>query len=270
MNILQPMLCTEVSDTSQIKLPCWVSEKLNGIRAIWNPVERRFQTRKGKFWHDWMTNKIWQDNAPPSVAIDGEFYLHGLAPGQIASRAGVKILSDPGLPIEYHVYDVHSNGVTVEHRMELVKRTCVSYPSNVRILDQTYCDTIQQVNNIAIDLGLKNSEGLVARAAGYTYAAGCRSPYMQKLKFMSDDDVEVINFKEGTGKFRSTLGAMQVRDGEGRIFDIGGGCMTNADRHEVWQNQGKYLGQTATIRFPYRSEDMVPLQAVFICWRNYE
>lgn len=270
MTPLQPMLCTEVSNTAQINMPCWISEKLNGIRAIWNPAEQRFNTKKGKFWHHWMTQKIWCYHLPPNIAVDGEFFVRGLSLGQLTSRASVKLLADPGAPLEYHVYDVHSNGMTVEQRMETLKRILTNSPAHVKLLDQTYCDTLQQVNNIAIELGLKNSEGLVARTAGYTYAAGCISPYMQKLKFMQDDDVTVIGFTEGKGKFRGTLGAMQVRDGEGRVFDIGGGCMKNTDRHEVWQNQEKYLGQLATIEFPYRTELLIPHQAQFKSWRNYE
>ena len=45
--------------------------------------------------------------------------------------------------------------------------------------------------------------------------------------------------------------------------------MTNEDRNRVWANRPRYLNQLATIKFPYTSGDSVPLQSVFIAWRNY-
>ena len=66
------MSSTEATSIDEVPLPTLVSEKLNGIRAIWNPAAGRFQTKRHKFWRPWMTEKIWgKDVAPPTVALDG-------------------------------------------------------------------------------------------------------------------------------------------------------------------------------------------------------
>lgn len=271
-HIIQPMLCTEVHSISQIKLPCFVSEKLNGIRAIWNPVERKFQTRHGKFWHDWMTSKIFK-SAPPSIALDGEFYVPGLPLGQLTSRAGVKLLEDTGLPLEYHVYDYVSSGITFEQRYDKLQSVWHDYLSTtaeIELVKHTCCATTADIAKLSQVHALADAEGLVARTAGYTYASGCRSPYMQKLKFMRHLDVTVLQLHEGLGKFTGTLGAMTVRAEDGTTFRCGGGSMKNPDRAAVWADKSKYIGAVATIEFPYYSEFKVPQQAQFITWRDYE
>lgn len=271
-HVIQPMLCTEVASISEIKLPCFVSEKLNGIRAIWNPVERKFHTRHGKFWHDWMTSKIFK-SAPPSIALDGEFYVPGLPLGQLTSRAGVKLLEDTGLPLEYHVYDYVSSGITTDVRVARLYSGLFEY-ENVKTVHHEYCNHWEQLSAYITQLkqmrGADNVEGIVCRTSGYTYASGCRSPYMQKLKFMRHLDVTVLQLHEGLGKFTGTLGAMTVRAEDGTTFRCGGGSMKNLDRAAVWADKSKYIGAVATIEFPYYSEFKVPLQAQFITWRDYE
>ncbi len=271
-HVIQPMLCTEVHSISEIKLPCFVSEKLNGIRAIWNPTERKFQTRNGKFWHDWMTSKIFKSGTSASM-LDGEFYVPGLPLGQLTSRAGVKVGNDTGLPLEYHVYDYVSSGTTTDVRVARLYSGLFE-SENIKVVHHEYCINIADIGRYTGQLqhmrGADNVEGIVCRTAGYTYASGCRSPYMQKLKFMRHLDVTVLQLHEGLGKFTGTLGAMTVRTEDGTTFRCGGGSMKNPDRAAVWADKSKYIGAVATIEFPYYSEFKVPLQAQFITWRDYE
>lgn len=265
------MLCTPVTATKLV-LPGYFSEKLNGIRAIWNPHTDSFQTRHGKFWRPWMTKKIWSGLTPTAVPLDGEFFVRGKSLQYITSAASVNLLEDPGLELNYHVYDCVVNGETFDKRRDRLNRLLETCRNNV----------IAQVAHLFIDdearlekyiAGFKSlgAEGVVNRVMGSVYAQGCRSPFMQKLKFMHDDEVLVINCIEGKGKFAGTLGAMSVVSRiNGKFYTVGGGTMNNADRAAVWASKSKYIGKIATVEYPYKSEDGIPLQAVFVAWRDYE
>ena len=266
--IIEAMSSTPATSTEDIPLPTLVSEKLNGIRAIWNPAANRFQTKRRKFWHPWMTAKIWGNTAPPTIALDGEFYIPGAPLGTIASACGVTILEDPGIPITYGVFDVIVPLKSALKRVAIID-TITHLPCD--FVSHILCETIEELNAVVALFRTNNSEGVVCRYANSCYAHGTRSSLVHKIKFFDDCEVTVIDFIEGEGKFAGTLGAMLVRDDSGRVFSTGGGEMSNKDRSDVWSNKPRYLNRPATIKFPYRSGDGVPLQSVFIAWRdNYE
>jgi DNA ligase-1 len=266
--LIEAMSSTEATSIDEVPLPTLVSEKLNGIRAIWNPEANRFQTKRHKFWRPWMTEKIWGKNVtPPTVALDGEFYIPGAPLGTIASACGVTILEDPGVDIIYGVFDVIVPITSARRRITLLD-SLTHLPCE--FVQHILCETREELQGIYDHFKSRNAEGIVCRHVNSPYAHGVRSSLVHKLKFFKEIEVTVIDFVEGEGKFSGTLGAMLVRDAAGRVFSTGGGEMTNEDRNRVWANRPRYLNQLATIKFPYTSGDSVPLQSVFIAWRNYE
>lgn len=256
-----PMLCESVTDLRKFILPSWVSRKLNGIRAIW--TGEHFVTRQGKVWRQWATERIFK--TLPQTPLDGEFYVEGLELQEITERCGVQIIRDPGLHFEYHVYDMIVNGVVVGDRMKWLKQH-VPVSDTVKLHESHQVNTLPELEAFIHKAQEQKWEGIVGR---YSVYLGGQSA-MQKYKFMYDEEVTVCDFVEGKGKFRGMLGALVVRDSCGRIFEIGGGKMTDRDRLRVWIDKDQYRGKLATIRFPSRSKDNVPQQAVFIAWRNYE
>lgn len=271
MTTIHPMLCTPVPNYTKICLPGWVSEKLNGIRAIWNPQAGAFQTRHGKFWRPWMTSKIWNGLTPPKLPLDGEFYVRGKSLQYLTRAASVNLIDDPGLPLEYHVYDCITDCESTEKRLKRLELLMPTLVNNIVLnLQHEFVDTAERLEQVTAQYRAAGGEGLVSRTMGSVYARNCRSPFMQKLKFMESQEVTVIGFHEGKGKFAGTLGAMTVRNKDGLVFRCGGGTMTNTDRDNVWHCQEDCSGKQITIEYPYLSEDGVPLQAGFVAWRDYE
>lgn len=89
-------------------------------------------------------------------------------------------------------------------------------------------------------------EGCMVKDPYAPYCFG-RGDAVLKVKMTEEADCKVIGFKEGTGKYRGMLGALIV-DFEGVRVDVGTG-LKDWQRKEFWDNQEKYLGQIAEVRY---------------------
>lgn len=76
---------------------------------------------------------------------------------------------------------------------------------------------------------------------------GKRTKNILKVKAMQDCDLKIIGFEEGTGKNKSTLGAIIV-DYKGFKVKVGSG-FTDEDREYFWNNQNELLGRVITVQY---------------------
>ena len=74
-----------------------------------------------------------------------------------------------------------------------------------------------------------------------------RSKTLLKMKVMSTCDLRVIGFEEGEGRLEGTLGKITC-DYKGFKLGVGSGFSDNI-RTEIWNNQDKYLGRIAEIKY---------------------
>lgn len=76
---------------------------------------------------------------------------------------------------------------------------------------------------------------------------GRRSPYWVKMKAEETEDLEIIGFEEGTGKYEGMLGALIV-DRSGVAVRVGTG-LTDEDRSLMWNNKGVYLHKLCEVQY---------------------
>ena len=74
-----------------------------------------------------------------------------------------------------------------------------------------------------------------------------RTSVLLKCKKMSDLDLPLIGFEEGTGKNAGKLGAIIV-DYKGNKVKVGSG-FTDELREEIWKNQDIWLGRTIVVQY---------------------
>lgn len=108
-------------------------------------------------------------------------------------------------------------------------------------------------------------EGAMIKRPQAPYNFG-RGDAILKFKSFNDVDLRVVGFKEGSGKNRGTLGAIVV-DFEGVRVSVGSGFEDDI-RQDVWQNQDKYLGATAEIRYQEVTDDGSLRFPTFVGWRT--
>lgn len=95
-------------------------------------------------------------------------------------------------------------------------------------------------------------EGVMINLADAFYAFK-RTNNLLKVKVMQDADLEILDVKEGEGKFAGTLGALIVNY-KGTQVGVGSG-LTDEVRREIWRNPSEYIGRVAKIRYFEETED---------------
>lgn len=74
-----------------------------------------------------------------------------------------------------------------------------------------------------------------------------RSKTLLKLKVMNSCDLKIVGFEEGDGKYKGSLGNI-ICDYKGFKLGVGSGY-TDEERHEIWNNQEKYLNRIVEIQY---------------------
>lgn len=272
MTIIRPMLCRKVKSLDDINVPCWLSPKLNGIRAVWNPSAGLFQSKHEKFWPSWMTQLIWDGSDPrhhPKVYLDGEFLLPNLQ--DLGTAIGIN-RHRPGPHAEqvtFNVFDVVALNSTTEERINSLMVT--SYDSQkVKTVHHYYADTRTALVRLVSDFLIDKHEGVVARPHDSLYIEGDKLVW-RAYKFQTDEEVVIVSCHEAVGNLKGLLGGFTVRRPDSIVvFDVACSAFTHEQRAKLWIEQDSLLGKQLTIRYPYTSTTNVPLQAQCVAIRDYE
>jgi DNA ligase-1 len=116
------------------------------------------------------------------------------------------------------------------------------------ITNATVAD-IDEATQYAMSMGF---EGAMIKPLDGKYE--CKRSYTwQKSKVFESDEFTIIDFEEGDGKYKGTLGKVIV-DVNGVAVGVGSGW-TDADRNEIWINKDKYLGNIIEVKFQERTKD---------------
>lgn len=151
---------------------------------------------------------------------------------------------------------------TSEKNSELVCPTRYKYLRVVnRKYEQSNYDKIKAHHDLFVQEGY---EGAMVKDLDAPYKFG-RGPEVMKLKAFHDVDLEVIAFKEGTGRHSEKLGSVLVNY-KGVEVNVGSG-FSDEMRDEVWENQEKYLGVIAEVRYQEVTPDGSLRFPTFVCWR---
>lgn len=196
----------------------WKSEKLDGIRALWDG--NHLYTRNGNqiYAPTWFTEQL------PKVRLEGELWagrgkFHLVqstvldhTPSDTAWRKIKFMLFDmPGAAGDYQ-----KRYYNILHWVSLIDESHVGYIEHVPIQNEKAL--FHQLDNI----DERNGEGLMLRKITSRYQAG-RSNDLLKLKRHHDAEATVIGYKSGTGKYKGMMGSILVHTEEGVEFYIGSG-----------------------------------------------
>ena len=87
---------------------------------------------------------------------------------------------------------------------------------------------------------LKDLHGL------YTWS---RTSAWQKIKFVREVDAEIVRAREGYGRHKGRLGAIDVLDQDGNLYGCGTG-LSDAERTRLWEmhKRGDLIGKVVEVR----------------------
>lgn len=213
-----PLLLANVLQESTDITQYWVSEKLDGVRAIWNGRELRFRSGNR------VNAPAWFTAAFPPQPLDGELWI---GRGEFDRLSGIvrKELADDAewRLVRYMLFELPDAPGTFSQRIEqmqtIVARMQIPWLQVIEQLRVRDREELRQRLSKVLKVG---GEGLMLHLADAPYTTG-RSDVLLKVKTWLDAEAKVIGHAPGQGKYRGMLGALLVETEDGRRFRIGTG-----------------------------------------------
>ena len=195
-----------------------VSEKYDGVRAVWDGKVLRFRSGRVVPAPSWFIAKL------PQPPLDGELWL---ARGRFDALSGIVRKSEPvddeWRQLKYMIFELPDAPGTFAERagriQEIVAKT--KWPQLIAV-DQSRVANRAVLKKKLDEVVRGDGEGLMLHLADAPYVTG-RSDALLKLKPLQDTEAVVIEHVAGKGKYTGMLGALRVRTPAGKVFLIGTG-----------------------------------------------
>ena len=215
-----------------------VSEKLDGVRAIWDGSVLRF--RSGRM----INAPRWFLDGLPNRPLDGELWI---GRGTFERLSGIvrKEVPDDAewRQVRYMIFELPGAPGTFRERAEamreIARQANIPWLREIEQFSVVDRNSLQKRMNETIKAG---GEGLMLHRADAPYETG-RSDTLLKLKPWEDAEAVVISHQPGKGKYAGMLGALRVRTPEGREFSLGTGFSDEQRRNPP------PVGTTVTYRY---------------------
>lgn len=230
-----------------------VSEKFDGVRAVWDGQHLRFRSGRAIAAPDWFVRAL------PDYRLDGELWL---GHGQFDRLSGVVRQQRPDdvgwRTVRYLVFDAPAQPGTFEARWQALqsviaaaKQPWLQWVAQSWVKDRT---ALEQRLQAVVSAG---GEGLVLHRADALWRSG-RSDALFKFKPEPDDEAQVVGHLPGKGRHAGMTGALLVRTPDGQPFALGSG-LSDAQRRNPPE-----VGSWVTYRYRDRTPKGVPRFATFV------
>ncbi|MDQ3010827.1 MAG: DNA ligase [Acidobacteriota bacterium] len=202
--------------------PYLVSEKYDGVRALWDG--KALRSRAGNVFAApaWFIAKL------PRQPLDGELWM---GRGQFEKLSGAVRKTTPQddewRQIKYMIFELpeasSEAGGTFAERYEQIKRIVAraGFPQLVAVEQFRLPDNAALKRKLA-EIVRAGGEGLMLHRADAPYVTG-RNDALLKLKPLDDAEATVIGYVPGKGKYTGMMGALRVETADGKRFQIGTG-----------------------------------------------
>lgn len=284
-------------DIPQPPIGWYISEKYDGIRAIWDG--KKFISRGSSSGNPKVYTYVpdyFKELMPPGIALDGEMWI---ARGQFKMVSGLSNLK-PGssknsneidkywrgngnskFAVKYKVYDIPSSNLPFEKRMKFLEKIIQDRKEvwenifeeidecPIQFTKQTKVENIEQLYSTYKELTSQGAEGVMLRAPNSPYETK-RSKYLLKYKIKEDSEAIVRDYIMGTGRLRGLLGSLRCEmiinnSPNGIFFNIGTG-FSDIERTEYNDTKSKYyipIGSVVSFSYMELSEDNIPRHPVY-------
>lgn len=293
---MKPLLSAKLDDKFEYKFPYLASPKLDGIRCLiidGVAVSRTLKPIPNKHIQSILGNPLLNN-------LDGEIIVGSPGSAKAFQETTTIVMShDKVSDFTFYVFDDFTEADkpfadrlnTASKKVTDAQSSVDDYMSKIEIVHHTAIPNIGSLAEYESETLAQGYEGVMLRKFDGAYKFGrstAKEQILVKVKRFTDDEAVVTGFvelmhndneattdnlghtKRSTHKDgkrpANTLGALIVKNSAGVEFEIGTGFTAN-DRQAIWNNQGKYLGQTLTYKhFEHGAKDK-PRHPVFKGWR---
>ncbi len=234
-----------------------VSEKLDGVRAVWDGKTLRFRSGNQVHAPDWFLEGL------PRQPLDGELWL---GRGSFERLSGIVRREVPDdaewRQVRYMIFELPDGAGNFRQRSERI--VAIVRQANVPWLgaiEQTSTVNPKILQKMLSDVVKAGGEGLMLHRADAPYETG-RSDTLLKLKPFLDAEAEVIGYSPGKGRYAGMMGALRVRAADGRIFSLGTGFS------DTQRKNPPPIGAVVTYRYRQLTSGGLPRFASFMRLRE--
>lgn len=220
-----------------------VSEKLDGVRAVWDGKVLRFRSGRDIAAPAWFLAKL------PMQALDGELWL---GRGQFDALSGIVRKALPidaeWQQVKYMVFELPQDKAKFAERVVTLRAVVqeAGFPQ-LQAVEQFNIANRATLQARLDDVVQSGGEGLMLHLASSLVATG-RTDVLLKLKPLQDAEAVVMGYVAGKGKYKGMTGALDVKTPEGLLFKLGTG-LSDAQR-----KRPPAIGSTIT----YNYRDLTP------------
>ena len=201
-----------------------VSEKLDGVRALWDGRTLRFRSGAAI-----AAPAAWLARLPPQP-LDGELWL---GRSRFDELSGLVRQAQPDdarwRELQYQVFELPAAGGSFAQRAVALQTLCQQLGfAALRALPQQPVADRAELRRRLDAVVAAGGEGLMLHRADAPIATG-RSPWLWKHKPLHDAEALVLAHLPGQGRLAGQVGALRVRSDSGVVFKLGTG-LRDADR----------------------------------------
>jgi len=240
-----------------------VSEKLDGVRAVWDGRVLRF--RSGRV----IAAPAWFLSVLPPVALDGELWI---GRGAFDWLSGVVRQATPDdqawRAVTYRVFDAPGHAGAFAERVRWLQATlqAANQATNVPWLlpvTQEVLKNAPALQALLQDTVRQGGEGLVLHRADALWRPG-RSDALYKFKPEADEEGQVVGYQAGKGRLAGMTGALWLQTPTGQRFALGAGLS------DALRQNPPPIGAWVTYRYRDRTPSGLPRFASFLRVREPE
>ena len=269
-----------------IKYPCYVQPKIDGVRMTCRMVDGKIEmfTRRGKPFtimshiEDNLKELFHALGHSESFYLDGELYSNTLTFQELAGVVRRSSNDEDVLKqIIYIVFDCFDTDKPDQTFLERwvdddIRTIRNEYQVNpnwyVNSIETYSIDDISGIPPMNHRFIKQGYEGIIIRNGDGKYKLNHRSPDLQKYKLFLDDEYEIIGFKEGTNTDEGCV-IWECKTPNGLEFSVRPRG-TKEQRTGWFDNGDKWIGSLLTVRFQELTDDGIPRFPVGITIRNYD
>lgn len=255
----------------------YISRKLDGVRCLIGKLDGKALaiSRSGKDYS--VSARYILEDLKETLEVmadgeflDGELYVHGKSLQTISGLTRDQKMTDEHADLQYHVYDVLTDGAVDFRVQKLVDYLRVSKDADkewtrIRMVTHHMVETYEQIKELHDLFVSEGYEGAIARNAEAEYLVGGRDKRMVKVKEFQDAEYRIIGHKEGK---RGLVDLVYILDlGNGGTFDAKPMGVEGCELKTVPE---KFHGKMATIRYFQLTDSGVPMFPVLTSIRDYE
>lgn len=290
---MKPMLAISY-DATKIQFPCIAQPKYDGVRCLTfegKGGEIHLLSRKGKEYNIPHIKK-WASEHKNLLPLDGELYNHKELTFQEIVSA-VKKESEITSQLSYVVYDIPVENVKFaslipfpycdendnlmdcvlqcsgHNRLSMLNEIAKRDDKGpIKISEYRICNSFDDIKHYHDECVEDGYEGIIIRNGYGIYEFGFKSSNLIKYKEFVDDEFDIIDVVEATGRDAGTAVFVCLTK-DGKKFNV----KPKGDkklRSEYFSNREKYINKKLTVKYQGLSDDGIPRFPSGIAIRDYE